>query len=147
MEKVKKGRSYTYILKGEPESLALKRSDNLIGWNNSKERKLITNITLDAQHNHRPIFTGSVAVDIQFYFQVPKSPRAKRKAEQGDLYPYEPSILLCFHFIENSALGIIFRDPITIVSLSCNKLFDEEPRTVITVTELYEKKGNNPKEG
>lgn len=147
MDERKKGRSYTYILRGEPEALVLRRSDDIAGWNNSKERKLITNITLDSQHQDRPILTGALLLDVKLYFQVPKSNRSKRKAIQGDIYAHDPSIFLCLNFIEHSALGIIFSDSVTIAGLTCNKWWDEDPRTVITITELHEKKDNSPKKG
>lgn len=144
---VKKGQSYTYILKGEPEALVLRRSDDVIGWSNHKERKLITDISLESQHDNRPLLSGALAIDVSFYFPVPRSIRAKIKAKQGDWHSTKPSISLLFNFIEHSAEKIIFADTGTIAKASYVKLYDREPRTVITITEMHGKKENDPQEG
>jgi Holliday junction resolvase RusA-like endonuclease len=140
---VKKGQSYTYILKGEPEALVLRRSDDVIGWSNHKERKLITDISLESQHDDRPFLSGSLSFDVAFYFPVPTSIRAKIKAKQGEYHKTKPSIALLFNFLEHSAEGIIFADAESISKTSCVKLYDREPRTVITITELHDQKEND----
>lgn len=147
MEEVKKGRSYTYILKGEPEALVLRRSDDVIGWNNHKERKLITDITLESQHSDRPLLTGALAVDVIFYFPIPHPVRAKIKAKQGDRQSTNPRISLLLNFLEHSAEGIVYACAESISESSFKKFYDIEPRTVMVVTELHGKKENNPQKG
>ncbi len=139
---VKKGQSYTYILKGEPEALVLRRSDDVIGWTNHKERKLLTDISLESQHDDRPLLSGPLAIDVAFYFPVPRSIRAKIKAKHGDWHSTKPSISLLFNFIEHSAEKIIFDNGGSLSRASYVKLYDREPRTEITITELDGKKEN-----
>jgi hypothetical protein len=146
-ELIKRGRSYTYILKGEPESLVLRRSEDIAGWNAHKERKLIADISLESQHNDRPMFSESIALDAIFYFPVPHPVRAKIKAKQGDIHSDKPCIYLLLNFLVHSCLGIFFADTFNVVHTSGLKLYDKEPRTVLTITELYDKKENNPKKG
>lgn len=142
-----KGRSYTYILKGEPEALVLRRSDDVIGWNSHKERKLVADISLESQHDNRPLFTSNIAFDVQFYFPIPHPIRAKIKAKHGDMHSTKPCIFLLLNFLVHSAEGIIFADTKVIVSTSGIKLYDREPRTVLTITELHGKKENSLKKG
>ncbi len=145
MEEVNKGRSYTYILKGEPEALVLRRSDDVIGWNSHKERKLIADISLESQHDARPLFSGHIALDAQFYFPIPHPIRAKIKAKHGDMHSAKPCLFLLLNFLVHSAEGIVFADTKVIVSTSSIKLYDKEPRTVLTITELHEKKDSSSK--
>jgi Holliday junction resolvase RusA-like endonuclease len=135
-------RSYTYILKGEPDALVLRRTDDITGWNSHKERKLITEISLESQHNDRPLITGPITFDVNFYFAVPHSFRAKIKAKHGDLHSVRPSLSLLLNFLEHSAEGILFSDSAIIVRASFAKLYDADPRTVLVITELYEEKNN-----
>lgn len=145
MEEVKKGRSYTYILKGEPEALVLRRSDDVIGWNSHKERKLVADISLESQHDDRPLFSGHISLYAEFYFPVPHPIRAKIKAKHGDMHSAKPCIFLLLNFLVHSAEGIIFADTKVIVATQGIKLYDKEPRTVLTITELHEKKDSSTK--
>ena len=145
MEEVKKGRSYTYILKGEPEALVLRRSDDVIGWNSHKERKLVADISLESQHDDSPLFTGFITFDAEFYFPIPHPIRAKIKAKHGDMHSAKPCLFLLLNFLVHSAEGIIFADTKIITRTSGVKLYDKEPRTVVTITELHEKKDSSSK--
>lgn len=145
MEEVKKGRSYTYILKGEPEALVLRRSDDVIGWNSHKERKLIVDISLESQHNDRPLIAGPIQVDVSYYFTIPHPVRAKIKAKSGDMHWHKPSLSLLLNFLEHSAEGILFAETAIITRSSFSKSYDKEPRTVIVITELHEKKDGGKK--
>ncbi len=144
-ELIKRGRSYTYILKGEPEALVLRRSDDIAGWNTHKERKLIADISLESQHNDRPMFAGEISLDVVFYFPIPHPVRAKIKAKQGDMHSTKPCIFLLLNFLIHSAETILFADTQTVVHASGLKRYDKEPRTVLTITELHGKKENNSK--
>jgi len=137
---VKKGRTQTYILKGEPEALFLRRSEDIIGWNNHKEKKIITDISFETQHNDMPLFSGALAFDAIFYFRTPIKVTSRVKARDGDFQSKVPSVLMLFNFLEHSAKGIIFAETGNIAQLSAVKLYDSEPRTVFTITELYGKK-------
>jgi Holliday junction resolvase RusA-like endonuclease len=147
MEEVKKGRSYTYILKGEPEALVLRRSDDVIGWNTHKERKLIADISFESQHNDRPLFSNSIALDAIFYFPIPHPIRAKIKAKHGDMHSAKPCIYLLLNFLIHSCEGILFADTYNVVHTSGLKRYDKEPRTELVITELHDKKENSPKKG
>lgn len=145
--KITKGRSYTYILKGEPESLVLRRSEDIAGWNAHKERKLIADISLESQHNDRPLFAGHIALDVLFYFPIPHPVRAKIKAKQGDMHSDKPCIYLLLNFLIHSCQGILFADTYNVVHTSGLKRYDKEPRTELIITELHDKKENSPKKG
>jgi len=129
-------RSYTYVLKGEPEALVSKRSDDIPGWNTHKETRLITTITLESQHEDRPLLYGPIYLDAAFYFHTPSSRRAHVKANDGDWYLKRPSLFFLLHFLEQSAVGIIWADTALIARSSGIKLYGPEAKTVFTVTEM-----------
>jgi len=131
---------YTYTLKGEPEALVFKRYDDAPGWSNHKESRLLTTITLESQHNDRPIIYGPIKLHATFYFHTPSSARSHTRANDGDWYTKRPSIFFLLNFLEHSAMGIIFADTAQIVDMTCSKVFEKEARTVFTITELHEKK-------
>jgi hypothetical protein len=148
MEKVtNKGRSYTYVLKGEPEGLGLRKSDDIIGWTTFKERKLITDITFESQHDGRPLFSKAINIDFVFYFGVATNVRCKDKSKPGDSYAKAPALLPLLNFIDHAAVGRVYTDSCIWAHMTCKRFYDEEPRTIITITELYEKKDNTRKKG
>ncbi len=132
----KKGRSQTYVLNGEPQALFLRRSDDIVGWNNHKEKKLIADITLVSQHDEAPLFTGKLVVDIVFYFQTPNSPRCKIKAKEGDRHFVLPTIFRLINFLEDTAQNVVFANTASITELTSKKLYADVPRTEFTVTEI-----------
>ncbi len=145
--RITKGRSYTYILKGEPEALVLRRSEDIIGWNAHKERKLIADISFESQHGERPLFSGPISFDALFYFPIPHPVRAKIKAKHGDMHSDKPCVFLLLNFLVTSSQGIFFVDTRNVVHTSGFKLYDREPRTELTITELHEKKDNSRQKG
>ncbi len=145
MDEVKKGRSYTYVLKGEPEQLCLRKTDAIIGWTNFKERKLIADITFESQHGNRPLFSKSIVIDYVFHFGVATNVRCKDKSKTGDIYFKKPSLLPLLNFIDHAATGRIYTDSCIIAHMTCKRFYDNDPKTIITITELYEKKDNTRK--
>ena len=140
-----KGRSCTYVLKGEPEALCLRRSDDTIGWSNFKERKLVTDITFESQHGDKPLFSKAVHIDFVFYFSIATNVRCKDKSKGGDSYAKKPALLPLLNFIDHAAVGRVYTDSCIWAHMTCKRFYDDEPRTIITITELYEKKDNTRK--
>lgn len=137
---MKELRSYSYILEGVPQGLILRRSEDIVGWNNHKEQKLLTDLALEYQHGNRPLLSGALQLEAIFYFHTPTSPKAKIKGFTGEPCAARPSLFLLLHFLEHSAQGRIFSDTANIATIICKKVYDPTPRTVFTFTELYESK-------
>jgi len=138
-------RSYTYVLKGEPEALVSKRAEDIPGWNNHKETRLLTTISLESQHNDRPMIYGPIRLDATFYFHTPSSQRSHVKAQDGDWYIKRPSIIFLLQFLEQSAVGIIWADAALISHSEGRKLYGPEACTVFTVTEMQNEKKDRKK--
>lgn len=136
-------RSYSYILEGTPQALTLRRSEDIVGWNNHKEYKLITDLAIEYQHGNKPLLTGPLLLEAVFYFHTPTSPKAKVRGKTGNPCFQKPSIFFLLHFLEHSAQGRIFADTGNIASIICRKVYDPVPRTVFTFTEIYESKKDN----
>lgn len=133
-------RSKTYVLKGVPQALVLRRSDDIHGWNQHKETKLLTHLELQCQHDDKPLFTGPLSLDATFYFSVPSVNKSKVRTAIGCAFVIKPSLFLLINFLEHAAHGIIYGDNALITTIRCNKVYDEIPRTEFTITELYEDK-------
>ena len=131
-------RSYSYILEGVPQALVLRRSDDIVGWNNHKETKLLTDLAIEYQHSSKPLLSGPLLLEVMFYFHTPTSPKAKIRGITGCPCASKPSLFLLLNFLEHSAQGRIYNDTANIAKIIANKVYDPTPRTVFTLTELYE---------
>jgi Holliday junction resolvase RusA-like endonuclease len=129
----RKPRSSAYVVYGEP--LSLSRQFGSKGWNGQKQYKMKWEIDLDRQHNHRPLFTGPLFVDITFYFPIP--PRARTiYTISGAPFPYKPDLYGYINFFHEATQGIIYENDAVIISLNARKLYDDVTRTEFIITEI-----------
>ena len=133
-------RSKTYVLKGMPQSLVVRRSDDSVGWGAHKHIKAITAIDLQLQHETQPLFTGPLLLEAIFYFNVPCKSRSRNKSQEGDIYSSRPSLFRLMQFLESVSLGIIYDNEALIAHMYGKKIYDHNPRTEFTFTEIYDKK-------
>ncbi len=81
----------------------------------------------------------SFQVDWSFYMPIPKSlPKSKRMALIGECVPHtsKPDVTNLIKFYEDCGNKIIFRDDAQICKGSFEKVYSENPRTVINITAL-----------
>jgi hypothetical protein len=128
-------RSRTYILKGLPQALVHRRTDDVIAWSTTKQVRLLTSIELQRQHNDEPLFEGELTLEVMFFFPLPSTARSKCKARLGDGHLMPPSLFTLVHFLEAVTHGIIYDCESSIAYVSCKKTYDQEARTEFTISE------------
>lgn len=129
--------SYFYVIKGNPIPLARARHGNRKTWDSQKQIKLITGLDLEEQHHGLPLLHGPLFLDICFYFSIPES-YSLRKREKciGTYHEFKPDLSNLIKFVEDIAMGIIYKDDCIISSVTAKKIYDEEPRTELFIMEL-----------
>lgn len=77
-------------------------------------------------------------VDMEFHMPIPKSSTKgfKSKMAMGGYHNKKPDITNLAKFYEDCANGILFKDDSQIVECFFKKTYSENPKTVITITEL-----------
>lgn len=129
----KKTLSSMYILYGDPIPLNRPRYANGHVYDSQKACKLVAGINLKNQHGSRPLFSGILHLDIEFYMQAPVK---QYKKMIGHYHCFKPDIDNLLKFVFDSATNVIIRDDCLISSVSAFKFYDKEPRTVIFIKEL-----------
>lgn len=132
-------RTKIYTINGEPVPLArprLGRQPYSRVYDTQKQLKLLAGIGLHSQHNDEPMFEGQLYVDIVFYMKMPQSTPKKRVQLQGTYCTSRPDIDNCCKFYLDVMTGIIYHDDAIICCMTLKKIYDLEPRTVITVSEF-----------
>jgi len=129
-------RTKTYVIKGLPQALVHRRTDDVIAWGTTKQVRLLTSIELQRQHDDEPLFEGPLSLDVMFFFPLPLTARSKCKARPGDQHLMPPSLFTLVHFLEAVTHGIIYDCESTIAHVSCKKTYDPEARTEFTLTEI-----------
>jgi len=124
-----------YILEGSPIPLARARYTGRRVWDSQKHLKLVTGIALANQHGDHPLYAGPIHMEIDFFMPMPQDPR-KRKKMDGNYHCYKPDIDNLIKFIADIANGILYNDDCIISSIISKKIYDEEPRTEITIREI-----------
>jgi len=134
-----------YVLEGSPIPLARMRISkyaHLGGgryvYDSQKELKLITSITIKSQHGDRPLYSGPLHMDMNFYFPVKKT---RHDINEGDYHFYKPDLDNLVKMVLDICQFVIFKNDDSRVSeITCKKMYTyEHPRTEFTVYELKDK--------
>lgn len=91
------------------------------------------------KHKGEPVLEDQLKLDIYFYFQIPKSVSKKMRQamlEGKIMYDKRPDIDNCIKIITDALNGIAYKDDNQIVEVHAMKLYDETPRTVVTITKV-----------
>lgn len=93
--------------------------------------KLAYGLFLEQQHNDEPLFSTALHVDIVFYMPIPVSVRQRSQyhSKTPDLDNLEKFLLDCM-------TGRIITDDRIICSKTAKKVYDKDPRTEFTITEV-----------
>jgi Holliday junction resolvase RusA-like endonuclease len=84
-------------------------------------------------------YTGPVSLDITFCLPIPTSTgrsMQKQMANNSIAHTKKPDIDNLSYLVVNAMKDIIYRDDSQIVSLSLNKRYSDDPKTVVKVREL-----------
>jgi Holliday junction resolvase RusA-like endonuclease len=126
----------TYVIYGPPAPY-IRCAEGLKGWDAQKQRRLhAENVLLD-QRGSQPLFKGMLHLDIDFYFEPKQHPaRAKRKVLQGYPCGLKPALFNLINFIEIVGPNALWTKDSSITSIKTRKIYDNNPRTEIFITEI-----------
>lgn len=123
-----------YIIPGNPVPRPRNRRPSSREWNARKQIKLKYILELSRQHNDQPLLTGPIAIDINFYLPIKQLPQHKKLV--GSPHARTPTLAALIVYVEKAATGVIFKKECTIASIHSKKLYDENPRTELTIRKL-----------
>ncbi len=130
-------RTKTYIIPGEPVSWARAGLSGSHFWDTQKKIKSIYSIYLQNQHHEEPFFQGPCRADFYFYFTIPRSHSQKKRNELLGRYHFiKPDSDNLIKFFCDTAIQLLYKDDCIISAGSWVKLYDENPRTEIVITQL-----------
>ena len=121
-------KSYKYLIKGQPMSFAKAHYSNENGSTNAKEIQLIWHVTLENQHEDRPIITENIEVFYEFFFHD-----LIKCKHNGQSFKVTPTISDLIKFASEMATGIVWKDSRCVVKSTAEKFYSKDPRTELTV--------------
>ena len=90
-------------------------------------------LQLNEQHNNEPYFTNPVHLEVAFYMPIYKSVKKRAHYSYHFNAPYLDNL---YKFLISAMKDVIMADDRIICSLSLKKVYDEKPRTELTITEV-----------
>ena len=95
--------------------------------------KVSFGLYLAQQHNEEPFFDKPIHLDVTFYMPIPKLSKERSASPYHSSSPYIDNL---YKFFVEALKGVIIQDDRVICSLSIKKVYDKEPRTEMTITEV-----------
>lgn len=121
-----------YTIKGIPVALRRPRFGKGQVWNSQQELFLVYGIYIKGQHDGRPLYSGPLQLDITFYFPIP----AKKKKNPPYWHQFKPDLSNLIKLVEDCIQDVLYHDDCIISQINAKKIYDVEPRTEFTITEL-----------
>ena len=101
-------------------------------FDRQKRDKIAFGLYLAQQHENQPLFCKAIAMDITFFMKKPKIPKLK----YAQYHSTTPDLDNLCKFLLDAIKGVVINDDRIICSLSAKKVYDIQPRTEFTVTEV-----------
>lgn len=124
---------YKYVVVGDPIPLARHRHGNGHTWDPQKQLKKIFYNQIAYQHLEKPMFSGPIHIDFEFYFPIA---RTSKTARDGAHHVFRPDLSNLVKFVEDAVTLLLYKDDACIASFSAAKKYSTEPRTEFTISEL-----------
>lgn len=126
-------RSKAYRINVAPLTWSRALRKGSMSYDNHTKDQVCFALYLAQQHNEEPMFEKPIHLDITFYMPIPKSPNKKITSKYTT---NSPSIDCLYKFFLDSLKDIVITDNRVICALSLKKVYDIEPRTEFTITEV-----------
>lgn len=123
-----------YVLDGDPIPLARVRFSKGRCWDSQKQVKLVSEITLEAQHGRRPAYTGALEMEVTFFCPIP--PTRMKKNKPGDPHAVKPDLDNLLKYICDVAQNVLFENDSRVYKISCKKIYSNHPRTEFIIKTL-----------
>src|ERR1700679_2835459 len=125
---------YTYTLNEFPGSLARSGFMPYQAGADQKKALIRYQISLGDQHDGKPFLKGPLLMNIIFYMPIPKNKPIE--LYDGMLSTAKPPICELEQFIQQAAMGVLYANACSIVSVVKHKICDKNPRIVFTLREI-----------
>jgi Holliday junction resolvase RusA-like endonuclease len=125
-----------YVVIGDPIPLARARHGSGRTWDPQKHLKLHWGLMLADQHKNQAMFEGPIHMEIIFFMSKPKTSIKKRSELQGQSHYYKPDLDNLVKWAVDCGNGIFYKDDSIVASISCKKVYDDQPRTFIKIVEI-----------
>lgn len=127
-----------YVILGDPVPLARARHGNKRTWDAQKAIKFGWAMQLESQHTSKKLYKGPLLLDVDFYFEIPKTHKKKYDSLCGTFFVNRPDLDNCIKFVCDVASGILYTNDSTICSIISQKYYDDGngPRTEFSISEL-----------
>lgn len=130
-------RTKLYTIPGEPVAIGKVNIGYGKFYNSQQEKRFKFRNFLELQHNEEPFFSGPIRVDLIFNFKLAQRNNRKFKdAEHRSPMYDKPTLLYLLDFMHDMMQGTLYDNDVLITSLSCQKFYDNNPRTDLIITEI-----------
>jgi Holliday junction resolvase RusA-like endonuclease len=127
-------RTKTYIIGECPTALQRVRFAHGKVYDSQKSIKLVNAINLQRQHNNEPFFEGPLFMEVTFFMPIPKT--RLRYVKSGATHSIKPDLDNMIKYICDVSNKVIYHDDAAIVHIIAKKVYDLNPRTEFTVSEV-----------
>jgi Holliday junction resolvase RusA-like endonuclease len=118
-----------YILSGDPVALVNERNNRY--WDARKQLLWERRVELMKQHQPKKLYTGSIALEIFFYF----TPSQNKKRMPYNPFMSRLDLALLIKHVQDVATGVLYTDDCMIVQVTAEKAFGSESRTEFIIVE------------
>ena len=121
-----------FLIKGNPIPLARPRFGRDHIYDSQKKEKYAYALQLRAQMKDKPLFEGPLLLTVEFGIKIPQKDHKKNS------HPCikRPDLSNLIKFIEDAALGILYKDDCIITEIRASKVCAIEPYTKLILSAL-----------
>lgn len=124
-------KSFSFTVPGAPIPIRFVNSPNEPRiWDAYKQVKFNRQMELKNQYDRQPPLSGPLHLEATFYIKNTVKHKANTPHAQS------PPIFKLLNFLDNILIGTLYKKDCTVVSINIKKLYDNTPRTEITLTRL-----------
>lgn len=127
---------YTFIIQGNPTPLARPRFCEGHVYDSQVEQKEIMGWEMRTQSKHWGIVgfgNEPIKMTLEFGMRMPKLSAKKKSELVNRPHTKRPDLSNLIKFIEDAALGILYKDDSIIAEISAKKIYVEEPYTKMVI--------------
>lgn len=109
-------------------------SDGVV-FNSQKKEKILTRLHLNSllSRSDFKILSGAITLDLTFFVRAPQN----KKSLLGEFCVSKPDLDNYIKFYLDVMNGLVYNDDNQVCQLYARKIYSGEPKTVISVSEIY----------
>ena len=123
----------SYVLKGEPIPLARPRLGHNHAFDSQKRVKAMIGLQLNSYHRGRPPLTGPLQLDVTYFMKTPKA-KPKLNNQHHAVRPDLDNLIKMT--LDTCQDCNCFLDDAQICVIHAQKIYSQEPRTELTLTQI-----------